>query len=233
MKQYLFGLGFGLFSLALTAPQMLFAQQKKDPIKAPAFVEKSDPEATKTLNKLRDKFQKYPALSGDFVLTIEGGKNKETQQGKIAQKGDKYRIINGGNELICDGKTIWMYQKTGANANSVQINDFDPADEDMLAPNNLFKLYEQENKFFYAITNEVGTLQEIEFKPLDKKSEYNKIRLKVDKLKLEIKEVKVFGKDGMRYTLVLNNLGSANLEDSYFRFDKSKYPGVKVNDLRD
>ena len=197
------------------------------------FKERSDPEAKKTLDKLSQKYKGMPSLQGEYVLTIEGGKRKEVQQGQMAQKGDKFRVQNAGNELICDGKTLWLYQKTGSAANTVQINDYDPNDEEMLSPSNLLNLYNKNNKFFYAVVNDDAVLQEIEFKPLDKKSEYAKIRIQVDKQQNMVKQVKVFGKDGMRYTLDIKKLVAANFPDTHFSFDKTKYPGVKVSDMRE
>jgi outer membrane lipoprotein-sorting protein len=69
------------------------------------FVEKSDPEAIKILNKLRDKYKTFKSMKVEYSLLIETGDNKETQQGKITQKGDKFRVMNQSNEMICDGKT--------------------------------------------------------------------------------------------------------------------------------
>jgi outer membrane lipoprotein-sorting protein len=151
----------------------------------------------------------------------------------MVQKGQKFRVNNAGNELICDGKVVWMYQKSGAAANSVQINDYDPNDEEMVSPANIMKIYENEKKFIYAIVNDNPTAQEIEFKPLDKKADYSKIRITVDKSLNTIKQVKIFGKDGIRYTLDIKRLDPANYPDTHFTFDKAKYPGVKVSDLRE
>ena len=69
-----------------------------------SFKEKSDPEATKILKNLKDIYNKYDAIEIEYSLEIENGEDKEIQQGKILQQGDKYRITNNGNIIINDTK---------------------------------------------------------------------------------------------------------------------------------
>ena len=65
-----------------------------------SFKEKSDPEATKILKKLKEVYSKFDALQIDYSLEIENGEDKEVQQGSILQKGDKYRINNLNPKII-------------------------------------------------------------------------------------------------------------------------------------
>jgi len=123
-----------------------------------------------------------------------------------------------------------MYMK---NNNVVQINNFED-DEDPMSPGRLLKIYESDKEFVYAITNEVkgDTKVEIEFKPLSKDADFFKIRLEVDKVKTEVKSIKVFAKDGTTYSLDIKSIRSITPDESVFMFNKSKFPGVKVEDLR-
>lgn len=196
---------------------------------APKFEEKSDPAAKKILDKLRDKYKAYGAMTAEFTLTIEAGPNKEEQTGKIAQSGSKYFATVGNRDMICDGKTVWMMDKK---ANEVQISDYDPNDGEILSPDKLFRIHESDKEYIYAISSEDSGNTYIEFKPLAKNADFFKIRLAIDKTKNELKSVKVFAKDGARYTLNIKKIAAAELADTHFRFDKAKYPGVVVNDLR-
>ncbi len=194
----------------------------------PPKKESSDPDAAKILKKLKDKYTAFSALYSEYVLTIDNRETKETQNGKITQKGNKFNVDNNGNQIICDGITLWMYIK---NNNVVQINNYEE-DEDPMSPGRIMKLYEAENDFVYAITNEDDAKAEIEFKPLKKDEDFFKIRIQVDKVKNEVKYIKVFAKDGTTYTLDIKTIRTTSTDDSIFTFNKSKYPGVKVEDLR-
>jgi outer membrane lipoprotein-sorting protein len=55
----------------------------------------------------------------------------------------------------------------------------------------------------------------------------------VDKAKNEPKSVQVLYKDGNIVTYTLKKFtANAALADALFTFDKAKYPGVEVNDMR-
>ncbi len=219
---------FALFCFAALffSTQSLFAQGSTPK----PFVEQSDPEAKKIVAQLRDKYKAVKSTQVDYTLTIENGENKEVQKGKIFQKDRKFRVANNSNEMVCDGKTIWMYMKK---QNEVQITDFDPNDEDLLSPNKILNFDQVDKNFLYAITNEDATSVSIEFKPTNKNSEYSKMRVKVNKAKNEVEQIKVFTKDGTRYTLDIHKMQAASIDDSQFIFNKAQYPGVRETDLRD
>ncbi len=188
----------------------------------------NDPAAKKILKKLSDRYKSSEGLQADFSLILENGEDKEVQAGKLSQKDDKFRVLLGDNEIFCDGETIWLKQK-----NNVQINNYDPEeDTDFMSPNKIFQIYEAEKEFFYAITRKDSKKTSIEFKPRDRDSEYMKMRLEVDNIKNEIISIKVFDKEGGRFTLKIKSFEKKTFKDSYFQFDKSKYPGVDVEDMR-
>ena len=104
------------------------------------------------------------------------------------------------------------------------------------SPQDLLKAYAWKD-YLYAITNEFtenGKLvQQIEFKPTTKATDYSKVRLTLDKKTLEIVSIKSFGKDGSRYTLTINKLTpNKTVADSIFTFAKSECPSCKFEDLR-
>ena len=188
----------------------------------------NDPEAARILKKLKDKFTSFASMYSEYVLTIDNRETKETQNGKITQKGNKFHVDNNGNQIYCDGVTIWMYVK---NNNVVQINNFEE-DEDPMSPGRILKIYESENDYLYAITSQDQVKADIEFKPLKKDADFFKIRIEVDKLKNEVGYIKVFAKDGTTYTLDIKTIRSATPTDAQFVFKKENFPGVKVEDLR-
>lgn len=203
---------------------------------APAPPEKSDPEAKKILDKARKKHEAHKTVEAAFSLTIElPGQPKEIQKGTITQDGIKFRLEMDQQTIVSDGKTTWVYLKKN---NEVQINDFDPNDTEngFFTPRDLLKRYEK-GDFLYAVTDKVTeggvVFTHIEFKPKDRNSEHAKLRVSIDEKTSSIQSIKAFNKDGSRYTFLITRLSpNKTFAGGHFSFDKSKYPGVKVEDLR-
>ena len=74
----------------------------------------------------------------------------------------------------------------------------------------------------------------IELTPEDVSNQMFKVKLWISPANYTIKQWMMFEKSGNRYTYVINNFKeNISLSTSSFKFDKSKYPGVLVTDLRD
>ena len=58
-----------------------------------------------------------------------------------------------------------------------------------------------------------------------------KIQIKFQKQNKEISEIKVFDKEGGKFTYSVNRL-KYDLEINSFYFDTSKFPGIEIIDLR-
>ena len=104
-----------------------------------------------------------------------------------------------------------------------------------MTPQKLFTNF-YDKDFLYMLNGEkkVGgkKLQEIEMTPTDK-SPFHKVYLQVDKAAKTIYSTKVLENGGNRYTYTINKMKTnAAVPDAQFTFDKSKYPGVEVVDLR-
>lgn len=205
-------------------------------VNAQSAKEENDPKAKAILEKVRKKYESYPSMEMEFSLTVELPEQpKDIQRGKMMQKGAKYRLEMSGQTVICDGKSLWMVLPQNK---EVQINHLPDADEDeeILSPQSFFRIHEKGN-LAYILTNEYSAngkiLQEIEFKPLDKYSDYSKLRLTVNKSTFEFVELKGFGKDGSRYTLApVRFTPNKVFAESVFVFNKAAYPGFHVEDLR-
>ncbi len=223
MKPLLILAAFNLLTISA------FAQIK------PAPTEQNDPEAKSLLDKIRKKYEGYKTLEAAFTLSIElPGEATDVQKGTIGQAGEKFRLDMAAQTIISDGKTNWVYLKK---ENEVQINDADTGDESaFITPKELLKRY-QKGDFTYAVTEKTTEggklLTQIEFKPKDKKSEYSKIRLSLDAKANAIESIKAFAKDGSRYTFKITKLSpNKKFDAAHFSFDKAKFPGARVEDLR-
>lgn len=197
----------------------------------------SDPEAKAILDKLRKKYDAYQSLEAQFRLEIALPEQPaETQTGTLARDGDKYRMELANYGAISDGTAVWILMH---NNKEVQINDMPEADAptSILSPEAMLNFYDRGEYAYYLMTEmmENGKLiQQIEFKPLDRYSDYTKLRLTLDKRKTEVVRIKVFSKDGSNYTLWLDQLKpNKSFAGNYFTFDKSQYPDYYVEDLRE
>lgn len=198
----------------------------------------NDPKAKALLDRLKAKYDKYLALEVGVTLTIEiPDSDAEVIEGKMVQSGEKYRIEMGDHVILSDGKNLWTVMKQNE---VVQLSDADEQDDEeeniMMSPKDLMNIYDS-GDYIYALTNEARengkVIQQVEFKPTDEDSEYFKMRLTVDKEKQTIARIKIFSKDGSRYTLTINKMRSNKIYDSsYFKYDKSICPECDVEDVR-
>ncbi len=194
----------------------------------------NDPAAKKVLDGVSTKFKTYKTVQGKFSLKVENaaGKVLGNKSGMLYMKGTRYRISVTGQEIFCDGATVWTYDKS---ANEVTINRQD-ASNNTITPQKLFTNF-YDKDFLYKLNGEkkagAKTLQEVELTPIDKTKPFHKVLLSVDKTAQAIVSTKVFEKTGNRYTLAVSSMSpNVAVADTQFMFDAKKYPGVEVVDLR-
>lgn len=195
---------------------------------------KNDPEAKAILDAVSAKFKTFTTVQASFSYKVENasGKTLSNKTGSILLKGTKYRVSFSGQEIFCDGTTVWNYDKA---ANEVTISKLD-ASSGMITPQKLFTNF-YDKDFLYLLKGEKKsgnkTLQEIEMTPVDKGKSFHKVYLLVDKTAKTIYSTKVLENAGNRYTYTVNSMKTnKSIDDSKFIFDKSKYPGVEEVDLR-
>ena len=198
------------------------------------MAQNSDPEAKQVLDAVSAKFKTFTSVQSGFTYKVENsaGKALSTKTGNITMKGTKYKISFGNQEIFCDGKTVWSYDKT---SKEVTINNLDVSGN-TLTPQKLFTNF-YDKDFLYVLNGEkkVGakTLQEIEMTPTDKSKAFHKVYLQVDKAAKTIYSTKVLENSGNRYTYTVSNMKTNQpVADNIFTFDKKKYPGVEEVDLR-
>lgn len=198
-----------------------------------AFAQNTDGGASELLKKVSAKYQTYTSMQFHYTLkTTKENKTLSTSQGDFALKGDKYRTTFGGQTFFCDGKNIWNYQKS---TNEVSIYEYDAEDdENMMNPQKILKNWDKQFRAKYIrdeFNNNVSTAL-VDLTPKTSQS-YYRIRLFINKATNQIMRIALYDKDNTIYTYYIEQFKpNVTLADSYFVFDKSKYPGVEVNDMR-
>ncbi|THU39926.1 outer membrane lipoprotein carrier protein LolA [Niastella caeni] len=201
-----------------------------------SFCQQSDPAAKKVLDAVSAKFKTFKSVQATFTLRNEDSKGTllGSKKGTASLKGSRYRVsvAGTGQEIFCDGANIWTYDKS---ANEVTITKPDPSTNTITMQKLFSNFYDKD--FLYKLNGDKivnkKAVQEIEMTPVDKTKPFHKVYLLIDKQSKTIYSTRILDKTGnvMVYTVNTMN-GSVNLPDNLFVFDKNKYPGVEVIDLR-
>ncbi len=154
----------------------------------------------------------------------------EVTEGSLIVSGDKYLLKIAGQEIICDGKTIWTYI---ADAEEVQINEVDK--EESFSPTkllssysddydaNLEKEYSENNRQYYLL----------KLKPNAKDSSFDFVHLKIEKDKMQLAAFIIYDFDKNVFSYIIKEyLTDVALGAKAFTFDASKYPNADIIDMR-
>ena len=197
-------------------------------------METNDPAATRILDQIKADYDNLESIQLEFKLTMAfPEEGEEVQVGTMIQKGNQYKVDTKQQTIYSNGETVWMYIK---GINEVQIDHVRADQAEMMSPKQIMSFYEK-GDFIYLLTGESiknGTIyHNIEFKPVDKDSEYSKMRVIVRKKDNQLEEIIVFSKDGSRFKLEIQNVKkNQKYNRNIFIFEPSMYPGIHIEDLR-
>lgn len=189
----------------------------------------TDKKATAILDEVSVKTKSYKTIKIDFTYAMDNAKEKihDKFKGTLLSKGDKYKLTAAGQDVICDGKTVWTYLK---DANEVQINNAGE-DEDSFTPTKLLSGYSKDFKSKFI--EEKGNEQVIELYPVKKGKSFTKVRLSIDKTKKQITKFVIHDRNGSTFSYIVDKfITDQAIADTTFTFNKASYPGVEVNDMR-
>lgn len=197
----------------------------------------NDPAATKLLEEVSKKYNSYKTIQSDFELSAQDANGKSyTDKGLMYFNKPKkqYAIILKDQEIISNGKFVWNITK---DIKEVQITDAEN-DNTSIGPNNLFTFYQNGYKYLMMPDETIKkngkseVVKVIELSPINTKTNYFKIKLRINSNK-HIQDVTIFDKSNNRFTYTIYSLYlGKNLPNSLFNFDKSKYQGYEIIDLR-
>jgi len=172
--------------------------------------------AKKILTELSYKTKTYKSMRIDFKLTIKSKEINESQAGKAQTKETKFHYTTSDREVFCDGETVWSYIKEDNECYIMTIWD---------------------KNFNHQYVKEVSAgsnIHEIKLFPANpKESKYHTIVLTVDRNKKQIKKVIIKTKDGLTLVFSINKfIVNSEIDDSVFKWQKAKHPGVTEEDNR-
>jgi outer membrane lipoprotein-sorting protein len=187
------------------------------------------------LAQVKQKFQTIKSLQSDYELAVEDRKEKtrETLQGNLTMKQNKYKITSSQSVIWFNGTTLWSYSPTH---HEVTISSPQPETEDFMShPSTFFNSYTRDFKYRYVQLTSVNGMpcHEIDLFPKNLNQPYSRIKVLVNirtKMPLRISSI---GKDGVDYIVTFKTMTlDMELSDSLFTFDASKYRKVETIDMR-
>ncbi len=196
-----------MFTLSLSLSVGVFAQP--------------DPQAVTILGKTADAL----AQGGGIRVTFGG-----TSKGTLLLDGERFYLINGDIQSWFDGKTQWTYLEKSGEVNisipsSEELQGINPYTLLSAAPNGYQSRYmgmkSRDGKQGYEVILTPEQKQDLPSVTLLVSKTYRPLYIKVEQEGMSAVEIRVLSyEEHLRF------------DDTTFRFDKDKFPGVEVIDLR-
>lgn len=159
----------------------------------------TDPAAKKILDAVTAKLKTYKGINADFTLLSRSasGKINNNVNGSISIKGNKYYIKDGDTEIFSDGNKIWNYNGN----DEVTVTAADAGDQALTPQKLLAGFYDKD--YIYKLIPSAGNYHEIQLVPTDKRKNFQKVNVFVDKSKMLITKAKVIDKSNNTITFNL------------------------------
>lgn len=181
--------------------------------------------ADEFLNSIVESYKSYDDISIVFnykIINEEMGVN-ESSRGYGSIKGNSYMINVDGQELICDGKTLWTHLIEDEEVMISEVTD----DDDTSPIAILNSLSNNISTKLLSISPNI-TIEVVE----NEQSTFEKLHINVDS-NLKLKDIHIFLGDGNELIYEITELTTnQNLPDSMFTFDETMHPNVEIIDMR-
>jgi outer membrane lipoprotein carrier protein len=199
--------------------------------------QEQDPKAKTILDDLSKTTKAYKTISADVVFSVFNKEKKaveKPQSWKVQVKGQKFKLEIPGTTIVCDGKTLWNYNK---DAKEVTIKNFDANNEEQ-NPSTIFTMYEAGYKYKFDKEQNLGAVlcQCIDLYPSVKpeKKKFHTVKLCINKAKKQITQLKMMMKDGGTQVYDIKSMKpNTEMADALFVFDLKGFKADQINDERD
>ena len=184
--------------------------------------------ADEFLKKASEKNKSYNDISVIFnyqMINSSAGVY-ENINGYASMKGGSYIMNIDGQEMICDGTTLWTHL---IDDEEVMISEV--TDENNTSPIAIIDSFSQ-NITASFVESDNPDIKIIEVKETEGDT-FEKVRLHFDIKDLNIKKVHIIVGDGNEFIYEITDFKTnLNLPDSMFTFDETMHPNVEVIDMR-
>ena len=190
----------------------------------------SDAKATAILNKVSKLYKSYTTIKSTFTVTTKTAAGKSTSSsGTVWLKGTKYKLDYAGQEIYCNAKFVWTYNKTDTEVTKETYKVKDGS----ITPNDIFTIYNKDFKNAYeGPTVKNGKTYEVIKMVPKKKVNYSYLKLEIDKSTNKISSLIQHFKNGTEITMTVDSMTpNTAMADSFFEWDAKSHPGVTEVDL--
>lgn len=191
-------------------------------------------DADKILLGSKAKFESLSDFSAGFIYSITKGSTSNARKlektGSIVFKKDKYHITQDDIDVICNGNTQWIYNRTD---NEVNISDYDP--EEALNIEFVFQVYEANGKSRYDGIETINSqsAHKITLFITDEEIEYNQVTLWINQKTKLVERANLKDRNQTNTLISFKNVKiNQGVSDKKFEFDAAKHPGVEIYDDR-
>lgn len=186
------------------------------------------------LDKMSAKNKQYTTICATFTVTVDNKQlnTNDNYNGKLSVKGDKYILDFMDAITYFDGTTICTWQVKNKEANLTTAED---DSENPISPMRLLGSYENGYKMRYIQDVKIGDTEcvEVDLYPTQRKAQFSRVRLTIDKKQYMIKRLMQQGKNGTSYYVTINSFNTnMSIADTEFTFNSKAHPDVEIIDLR-
>lgn len=179
-----------------------------------------DAGAKKVLDQVSARLKTFKGITANFSYASKSrtGKVNNSVSGKVAIKGNKYYIKQGATEIFSDGNKSWNYN----GGNEVVVTNI-AEDGQTLTPQKLLTNF-YDKDFTYKLVSSAGPAYQIEMVPVDKRKNFQRVNVFVDKAKMLITRATILDKSNNTISFTLSGVNTnATIPEQTFVFNKNKY----------
>lgn len=180
-----------------------------------------DPQAKALLDQLGQKVKQSRGITVKIMLSTKNNKGKlmGVKLIDLKMRGEKYLLREGKMEILCDGVNIYNFD----GVNAISKSDMGESDQTLSPQKLLSGSYDKD--FNFSLLSQNGSKATIELYPIDKRKNFQKVTLVIDKLKSALSNATILDKSNNTTEVKVTNISyAAQIAEQFFIFNRSKYP---------
>lgn len=180
--------------------------------------------ATGLLDRCAAKIKSAPSLYVTYDVSADG----HTADGQLVIQGDMFTISSPGMRSWYDGKTQWTYSSQIG-----EVNIITPTPEEVRQINPLAIIKNFSSAYTSQPLKTSAGMTAVRLKAKDPKADISAADITINDKTLYPTRIVLSMSNNQKVTLVIRSVTSGpKLPADNFRFDKKRFPGVNVVDLR-
>ena len=182
------------------------------------------PTARQVLDNCNEKIKNSMSLVITYTLTADG----HTSDGQLIISGDRFTISSADMMSWYDGKTQWTYARQIG-----EVNIITPTPEELQQINPFAIIRSFSDNYDKSIASETATTTTLMLKPRKSGGDITMAKIAVSNSTWLPTHITIGLSNGHNVEIAIKKIDKGGaFPTTFFRFNKSKFPGVQVVDLR-